>query len=138
MAKKKSQPRPAPRKAQGDLSPGGYEAFLGDLKERIRTARLRASVAINWELILLYWQTGRDILARQKEHGWGARVIDRLSQDLRREFPGVEGFSPRNLKYMRAFAQARPYEAIVQQLAAQIPWFHHGVLPDKTRSDPEA
>ena len=69
------------------------------------TAQLRAALAVNRELIELYWRIGRDILARQKDHGWGAKVIDRLSEDLRRAFPGVEGFSPRNLKYMRAFAR---------------------------------
>ena len=95
--------------------PKGYEKFLGELKERIRTAQLRASVSVNRELVLLYWQIGRDILARQKEHGWGAKVIDRLAGDLRREFPGMEGFSPRNLKYMRAFAAAWPDESIVQE-----------------------
>jgi predicted nuclease of restriction endonuclease-like (RecB) superfamily len=115
------------------LVPKGYEKFLGELKERIRSAQLRAAVSVNRELVLLYWQIGRDILARQKEHGWGAKVIDRLAGDLRREFPGMEGFSPRNLKYMRAFALAWPDEPIVQQPAAQIPWFHHCVLLDKVK-----
>src|SRR5262245_31421390 len=115
MAKKKPEGRPPSRKPKSELSPKGYEAFLGELKERIRTAPLRASIAVNRELVLLYWQTGRDILARQKKHGWGAKVIDRLSQDLRREFPGIEGFSPRNLKYMRSFAEAWPEEPIVQE-----------------------
>src|SRR5262249_46555143 len=133
MAKKRSESRPPTRKPTTELSPKGYETFLGELKDRIKTAQLRASIAVNRELVLLYWQTGRDILARQKEHGWGAKVIDRLSHDLRREFPGVEGFSPRNLKYMRAFAQAWPEKPIVQQLAAQIPWFHHCVLLDKVK-----
>jgi len=120
MAKRKAECRPPTKKPKADLAPKGYEAFLGELKERIRTAQLRASLAVNRELVLLYWQMGRDILARQKEHGWGAKVIDRLSQDLRREFPGVEGFSPRNLKYMRAFAQAWPDEPIVQEALAQL------------------
>jgi predicted nuclease of restriction endonuclease-like (RecB) superfamily len=127
MAKRKPQRRPPTKMPKAELLLKGYEAFLGELKERIRTAQLRASLAVNRELVLLYWQMGRDILARQEEHGWGAKVIDRLSQDLRREFPGVAGFSPRNLKYMRAFAQAWPDEPIVQQLAAQIPWFHNCV-----------
>ena len=83
MAKKKAESRPPTKQPEADLAPKGYEAFLGELKERIRTAQLRASLAVNRELVLLYWQMGRDILARQKEHGWGAKVIDRLSQDLR-------------------------------------------------------
>jgi predicted nuclease of restriction endonuclease-like (RecB) superfamily len=137
MAKKKSETSPPGQTPEAGLLPEGYQAFLSEIKERIRTAQLRATLAVNREMLLLYWRTGRDILARQKEHGWGAKVIDRLSQDLRREFPGVEGFSPRNLKYMRAFAQAWPAEPIVQQLAAQIPWFHNCVLLDKVKSHQE-
>jgi predicted nuclease of restriction endonuclease-like (RecB) superfamily len=137
MARKKPESRPPARKPKSGLSPEGYEAFLGELKERIRTAQLRASVAVNRELILLYWQTGRDILVRQQEHGWGAKVIDRLSQDLRREFPGVEGFSPRNLKYMRAFARAWTDESIVQEALAQITWYHNLALLEKIKRPDE-
>jgi len=133
---RKSEPdkKPDRRPAKStDLIPKDYEQFLGELKDRIRTAQLRAAISVNRELVLLYWQIGRDILARQKQHGWGAKVIDRLAADLRREFSGMEGFSPRNLKYMRAFAQAWPDEPIVQQAAAQIPWFHNCVLLDKVK-----
>ena len=105
--------------------PSDYDSFLKGLKERVRAAQLRASLAVNRELVMLYWGIGRDILARQKEHGWGARIIDRLAADLRQEFPEVTGFSPRNLKYMRALAESWPDEPIVQQLAAQIPWGHN-------------
>jgi len=90
--------------------PNDYDSFLKSLKECVRATQLRASLAVNRELVLLYWGIGRDILARQKEQGWGARVIDRLAVDLRREFPEVTGFSSRNLKYMRAFAEAWPDE----------------------------
>ncbi|MFC7625026.1 YhcG family protein [Microlunatus sp. GCM10028923] len=86
---------------------------------------------MNTELIKLYWQIGRDILDRQSEQGWGAKVIDRLSRDLREAFPEMKGFSPRNLKYMRSFAQAWPDEGFVQQPVAQIPWGHNIVLLDK-------
>src|SRR5436190_15817941 len=103
----------------------GYDDFLRDLKERIRSAQVRAALAVNRELVLLYWQIGRDILARQQQRGWGARVIDRLAADLHQAFPEMQGFSRRNLKYMRAFAEAWPDEPIVQQAAAQIPWFHN-------------
>lgn len=99
--------------------PVDYEALLGALKQRIQTAQLRAALAVNRELVMLYWQIGREILAQQRRQGWGARVIDRLARDLRQAFPELKGFSPRNLKYMRAFAEAWPDEAIVQQLAAQ-------------------
>ena len=81
--------------------------------------------------MLLYWQLGREILERQQRHGWGAKVVDRLARDLRHAFPDQKGFSPRNLKYMRAFAETWPDEAFVQQLAAQIPWFHNCVLLEK-------
>ena len=117
--------------------PNDYDAFLKGLKERIRAARLRASLAVNRELVMLYWGIGRDILARQREHGWGARIIDRLAADLRQEFPEVTGFSPRNLKYMRALAESWPDEPIVQQLAAQIPWFHNCAILDKVKNPSE-
>lgn len=111
--------------------PDGYPAFLSGLKVRIREARVRAALSVNRELILLYWEIGRDILQRQQEEGWGAKVIERLSTDLRKEFPDVKGFSPRNLKYMRSFAEAWPDPVFVQQVAAQIPWFHNCVILDK-------
>lgn len=116
--------------------PDGYEALLQDLKGRIRAAQVKAALAVNQELILLYWQLGREILQRQALEGWGSKVINRLAQDLKQEFPDVKGFSPRNLKYMRAFAEAYPDKAIVQQVAAQIPWTHNCVLLDKVK-DPQ-
>jgi predicted nuclease of restriction endonuclease-like (RecB) superfamily len=102
----------------------GYQELLGDLKERIRSAQIRAALSVNRELILLYWQIGRAIATRQEEYGWGAQVIARLSADLRHAFPDMKGFSPRNLQYMRTFAGAYPDEAIAQQVAAQLPWGH--------------
>jgi len=117
--------------------PPGYAEFLADLKERIRRARVKAALSANRELILLYWEIGRMILERQKKEGWGSKVIDRLAQDLRREFPDIRGFSARNLKYMRAFAEAYPDKEFVQQVAAQIPWFHHCVLLDKVKDPAE-
>lgn len=82
---------------------------------------------------MLYWSIGRDILTRQTAEGWGTKVIERLARDLQTEFPGVKGFSLRNLKYMRAFAGAWPDAEIVQQVAAQIPWFHNCTLLDKLK-----
>lgn len=114
----------------------GYDLFLGDLKNRIRQGQIKAALAVNRELVLLYWDIGRAILAEQEQHGWGAKVIDQLSADLKREFPDMSGFSPRNLKYMRRFAEQWPDSQFVQQLAAQIPWFHNCVLLDKI-SDPQ-
>ena len=114
-----------------------YRDLVANVKAQIRTARVRAALAANRELVLLYWQIGREILSRQHEEGWGARIIDYLAQDLRAEFPGMRGLSTRNLKYMRSFAEAWPKKSIVQQLAAQLPWFHNCVLLDKVKSSPE-
>ena len=103
----------------------GYQDLLSLLKSRIRTAQVRAAVAVNQELVLLYWGIGKEILLRQQQEGWGAKVIDQLGRDLHHAFPEMQGFSPRNLKYMRAFAEAWLEESIVQQAAAQLPLGHH-------------
>ena len=113
-----------------------YRAFLEDLKSRVRAAQIRASLAVNRELVLLYWRIGRDILSRQEQLGWGARVIDQLSADLRRAFPEMKGFSVRNPKYMRALAEAWPDEEFVQPAVAHIPWGHNVRILDKV-ADPE-
>lgn len=112
-------------------SPEGYADWLAELKSRIHSAQQQATLAVNRELVLLYWQIGRDILVRQADQGWGAKVIDRLAHDLRNAFPKMKGFSPRNLKYMRAVAEAWPEPEFVQQAAAQLPWFHLCTLIDK-------
>jgi predicted nuclease of restriction endonuclease-like (RecB) superfamily len=108
--------------------PEGYADWLADLKTRIHSAQQRAALAVNRELVTLYWQIGRDILARQAEQGWGAKVIDRLAHDLRTAFPEMKGFSHANLMYMRAFAEAWPDGQIVQQAVGQLPWGHNLVL----------
>lgn len=114
--------------------PEGYDHWLGELKARISTAQQQAARAVNRELVLLYWQIGQDILQRQTEQGWGAKVIERLAHDLRTAFPDMKGFSPRNLKYMRAFAQAWPDASFVQEVLAQLPWYHQLALLDKLPS----
>ena len=115
------------------IAPEGYAEFLQAVKARVQTVQVRAALAVNAELVLLYWGIGRDILIRQQEQGWGAKVIEQLSADLRRAFPTMKGFSRSNLLYMRAFAEAWPDEVIVQQVAGQIPWFHNCVLLDKVK-----
>ncbi|HEY9881012.1 MAG TPA: PDDEXK nuclease domain-containing protein [Leptolyngbyaceae cyanobacterium] len=123
---------------QSSLFPeSNYAALLDGLKRRIRTAQVRATIAVNQELILLYWHIGREILARQSEEGWGSKVIERLAKDLKREFPDIKGFSRTNLLYMRAFANAWPNEEIVQRIAGQIPWRHNQVLLDKLSAPEE-
>ena len=101
-------------------TPQGYADWLLDLKTRIHTAQQRAALAVNRELVLLYWQIGRDILARQAEQGWGTKVIERLAHDLRTAFPDMKGFSRANLMYMRAFAEAWPDTEIVHQAVGQL------------------
>jgi predicted nuclease of restriction endonuclease-like (RecB) superfamily len=113
--------------------PQGYDAFLRDLKDRIRSTQAKAAVAVNQELILLYWDIGQRILDRQRQEGWGANVINRLAHDLHIAFPDVKGFSPRNLGYMKTFAAAYPDAAFLQQVAAKIPWFHHCLMLNKVK-----
>ena len=115
----------------GSAVPLEYGALLAEFKGRIGQARLRITLAANSGMLLLYWELGRLILARQSQEGWGAKVIDRLSSDLRTAFPEMKGLSPRNLKYMRAFADAWPDRSIVQGTLAQLPWYHHVTLLDK-------
>ncbi|MBE9117203.1 DUF1016 family protein [Lusitaniella coriacea LEGE 07157] len=114
--------------------PDDYDTFLSDLKERIRSAQVRAALAVNKELTLLYWQIGKDILARQKQQGWGAKVIQKLSKDLKKAFPDMKGFSRTSLLYMRAFAEAYPDEQIIQRSVGQLPWRHNIALLEKLKS----
>ena len=123
--------------AAPDTVPADYSRWLADIKLRVAAARQRAVLAANCELIQLYWQIGRDILQRQSAQGWGSKVIERLARDLRAAFPEMKGFSSRNLKYMRAFAEAWPEAEFVQQTAAQLPWFHLCTLLDKLRTREE-
>lgn len=99
-----------------------YEEFLSAIKERVRVARLRAVAAANQELLRGYWEIGSEILRRQQQEGWGAKVVDRLAADLRTAFPGIRGFSPRSLRYMRTFASAWPDSSILQGGLAKISW----------------
>jgi predicted nuclease of restriction endonuclease-like (RecB) superfamily len=142
MARKRSKSGPgraerpragAPVASRSGSLPAGYAELLERLKERIRSAQVQAVVAVNRELLLLYWDIGREILHRQRQEGWGAKVIDRLGDELRRAFPAIKGLSTRNIKYMRAFAEAYPDAAFVQQAAAQIPWFHNCVILEKVK-----
>ncbi len=117
--------------------PESYGAFINDLKHRVREAQVRAALSVNRELVCLYWDIGRKVLERQRDEGWGTKVIDRLATDLRAEFPEMKGFSARNIKYMRGFAEAWPGESIVQQAAAQIPWGHNVRILDRVKNPTE-
>ena len=117
--------------------PRDYAAILGEIKQRIREERLRVVMAANSAMILLYRDIGRLILERQERAGWGSRVIDRLAADLAEAYPEMKELSPRNLKYMRAFAAAWPERSIVQEPLARIPWYHHIALMEKCRTPAE-
>jgi predicted nuclease of restriction endonuclease-like (RecB) superfamily len=108
-----------------------YRKLFTELKERVASSRYKAALSVNKELILLYHQIGTAILKAQGEYGWGAKVIDQLSKDLKSAFPEMKGFSTRNLKYMRKFAEEYPDAEFVQQLAAQLPWGHNMLLMDR-------
>lgn len=131
-----------------------YPALLTDIKQRIRQAQTRAILAVNRELLVLYWDIGCLIDGRQKQEGWGAGVIPRLAKDLRNELPEEKGFSERNIKLMVQFfreypalfgakvigqplvaqlASDEPSAAIVQQAVAQIPWAHNVLLMQRVK-----
>ena len=87
-----------------NLPADGYEKWMTSIKERIRQSRIRASMMVNSEQTLLYWDVGHEILEKQENEGWGTKVVERMSADLKAAFPDMMGWSPRNLKYMRTFA----------------------------------
>src|SRR5688572_3048611 len=117
--------------------PTDYGATLRAIQQRVRQERARVVLAANAAVILLYWDIGRMIVDRQNRAGWGAKVIDRLGRDLRKSFPEMQGFSTRNLQFMRSFAEEFPEAAIVKQLASQLPWWHIVRLMQRVK-EPEA
>jgi predicted nuclease of restriction endonuclease-like (RecB) superfamily len=108
-----------------------YAKLLDELKEKIRSSQIKAALAVNTELICLYWEIGKILLNQQQQEGWGTKVIERLAHDLKTTFPDISGFSPRNLNYMKKLAEIYPDREILQQAAAKIPWGHNMVLIDK-------
>lgn len=122
------------KKSPPDIIPKGYKPFLEDLKSKIRSSQIKAAVRVNSTLIELYWQIGKDIVSMQEKEKWGTQVIERLAKDLQNDFPGIQGFSRRNLFYMRKFAESYQDFAIVQQVAALIPWGHNLILMDRVEN----
>lgn len=114
-------------------TPEGYINLLEDIKLQIRQERMKAALSANSAMVLMYWNIGNTILKEQTSKGWGAKVIDRLSHDLKESFPNMTGFSPRNLKYMRKFAECWADFKIVQRTVAQIPWRTNLALLDKLK-----
>lgn len=152
--KKKTSPAKAlqPKSAQGAPSLSGYGGLLAELKEKIRSAQIRAGISINREMVLLYWEIGRIISQRQEEEGWGTSVIPRLARDLHNELPEIKGFSERNIGRMVAFYHEYPWllPSILPQpvaklniqdtqrdtvtLALQLPWGHNVLLMEKVKN----
>jgi predicted nuclease of restriction endonuclease-like (RecB) superfamily len=126
--------KPTKRTRAIDAMPRGYARLLSELKSHIRKAQVKAALSVNEELVKLYWRIGKEIVARQKSEGWGSKVVDRLADDLQKEFPAMTGLSSRNLNYMHAFAEAYPSPAILQQAAAKLPWGHNMVLLDRVKT----
>jgi predicted nuclease of restriction endonuclease-like (RecB) superfamily len=120
-----------------DIIPSDYQSFLQTIKTRVQQAQLKAVVAVNKELIVLYWHIGKEILARQEKEGWGSGVINRLAADLHAAFPQMKGFSSRNLGYMKLFAQTYTDETILQPLSAKLTWSHNIALLDKVKDETE-
>jgi len=118
--------------SKNDL-PDGYANLLTSLKKRIQQERLKAVLSANKALVMMYWDIGASILERQQTEGWGAKVIDRLSFDLKEAFPDMKGFSSRNLKYMRKFAESWKDRQLVQRTVALIPWRSNLALLDKLK-----
>lgn len=127
--------------------PREYPRLLAQLKDRIRVARLRASLSVNRQMIQLYWEIGREIALLQERRRWGTSVIERLAEDIQRAFPGVQGFSKRNIWRMRAFYRAyapasekprRPSQIessdnFVPRAVAEIPWGHNLLILEQVK-----
>lgn len=114
-----------------NITASEYNKFFADLKERVTSSRYKAALSVNKELILLYHHIGSQILEAQSKQGWGAKIIDQLSRDFVSAFPEMKGFSTRNLKYMRKFAEEYPDVEFVQEVLAQLTWYHNVTLLDK-------
>lgn len=117
--------------------PESYAEWLTELKSNIAKTRLKVILNANSDMVFLYWSIGTRILEKQKTEGWGARIIDRLALNLREAFPDMQGFSPRNLKYIRAFANTWSNIQIVQEVLAQLPWYHNIALLEKLDTEEE-
>ncbi len=114
-----------------------YKNLLADIKNKIHQSQVRAVVAVNQELLLLYWEVGKIIVERQQKEGWGANVINQLSKDLKKAFPNMKGYSPRNLSYMKRFAKTYPALTNLQVPLAKISWYHNITLLQKCKDEEE-
>ena len=99
-----------------------YFRFIEEIKNEIKNRRISVVLSANSSMICMYWNIGRAVLEKQNQQGWGTKVIDRMAKDLKEAFPEMSGFSPRNIKYMRKFADCWKDYSIVQRVVAQLPW----------------
>ncbi|WP_194847341.1 DUF1016 N-terminal domain-containing protein [Candidatus Neptunochlamydia vexilliferae] len=127
---------------KGEASPPEYTKLINSLKAKIRSSQIKAALAVNSELIKLYWEIGKEIVEKQKQEGWGSKTLERAAKDLQKEFPGIEGFSRANIFRMKAFFAA--YEKVAQtvrQLKSlpifDIPWGHNILLIQKLKNNNE-
>jgi predicted nuclease of restriction endonuclease-like (RecB) superfamily len=118
-----------------------YTAWIADLKRRYRATQIKAAVAVNFALIEFYWNLGKDISEKfAMEAKYGSRFFEKVSHDMRTEFPNDSGFSPRNIRYCQGFYRLYSATEIVQQVVAQlvsVPWGHHCTIIDKSKGDRE-
>lgn len=112
-----------------------YKELIGGIKTQIKNSRQRALLSVNRELLILYWNIGNIILSFQNKEGWGAKVIDNIADEIKREFPDLKGFSSRNLKYMRKFALEYQEIEFVQEVLAQITWYQNITLLEKVKDE---
>lgn len=119
------------------ISPGNYGELLVEVKQRIRSAQYEALRAVNKELIVLYWDIGRMIVSRQQGETWGKSVVEQLAKDLQAEFPGIGGFSARNIWRMREFYLTYCANEKLTPMVAEIGWTHNLVIMEKCKDDLE-
>jgi predicted nuclease of restriction endonuclease-like (RecB) superfamily len=143
--KKEIAVSPVKTKKSVSFIPTDYPSFIEELKIRIRAAQIKAVLSVNRELVTLYWSIGRDVFNKQKNDGWGSKIVDRLASDLHREFPEMDGFSRTNIYRMRAFYQAysegspivpQPVGQIKSSIPApvlNIPWGHNGIIIERVK-----
>ena len=115
------------KKQKREIAKSGFKEYatlVAELKDRIRSAQVRATRSVNRELIKLYWDIGKAIVERQKRLGWGKSVVVKLAGDLRAAFPDQTGFSPQNLWFMRQFYEELRKNSNLLQLARELPWWH--------------
>src|SRR5258706_5149360 len=111
-----------------------YGQFFDRIKKDIQRSQIKAAIAVNQELILLYWRIGKELIKKIDREGWGSKIITTIASDLAQSFPDLSGFSARNLVYMRKFAENYS-DLNYAAAAAQIPWGHNMVIMDKVENN---